>query len=213
MFLYQNYPNKGADLYLGEVEYEELYAFNISYHLKEFNMFFAKNDINVLADIFLNLNIENSRMYEYLEQRLNESFLINDGKNVTITKESMKNTDKLYSSVANIFSRLYNELQDETKKMKAIEIYSKILKGMQIINCQCVAVTKTNANKKVCFVPVKKYVKMLTNDKELQKELHNNAVRSAVKYCSNYWGDISKENKAYYKEILIKEKQIDEKEL
>ncbi|MBQ7917284.1 MAG: hypothetical protein IJ310_00525 [Clostridia bacterium] len=98
--------------------------------LSDFNTLFQNNDINVLAQIFLNRKFNfNGLMYEY--DRIFEAFRKNWSK-PEVVAANRKQFDEVFSSITAIYARLFRELPERQAEVMAA--YTDILTILDVVN-------------------------------------------------------------------------------
>ena len=98
--------------------------------LADFNTLFQNNDINVLAEIFLNRKFDfNGLMYEY--DRIIDCFKKNWAK-PEVVAENRRQFDEIFSSITAIYARLFRELPERQAEVMAA--YTDVLTILDVVN-------------------------------------------------------------------------------
>lgn len=152
--------------------------------LHDFNLLFQKNDINVLADIFLNLTPDfNGLMYEY--DRISEVFSNNWAKKETL-EENRRQYNEIMNSITAIYARLFKELPE--KQGETMAAFTNLITIANIVNYRIIQFDGTPMD-------IKPYLQQFSDNKTIQDAVFIEAVlqqRDAYKEGSNtdYTNDI-----------------------
>lgn len=145
--------------------------------LADFNTFFQNNDINVLADIFLNLNIDfNNRMYEY--DRISEIFGKNWSNNQTL-KNNIQQFNEVMAAITEIYARLMRELPE--RQGETMAAFTNIITIANIVNYRNIQFDGTT-------IDIKPFLEQFSPIKKIQDAIFIEAVlqqRDAYEHDSN----------------------------
>lgn len=145
--------------------------------LADFNTFFQNNDINVLADIFLNLQFDfHNRMYEY--DRISEVFGKNWSNQQTL-KNNINQFNEIMLAITAIYARLLKELPE--KQAETMAAFTNIITIINISNYRNIQFDGTT-------IDVKPFLEQFSSNKTIQDAIFIEAVlqqRDAYENDSN----------------------------
>ena len=146
------------------------------YSLKTFNLLFAKNDINVLKEIFLydKVDINNSGFYEYNRCADNIS---NRYGYFPAFLENQKNMDEILTSLTKIYTRLFNEL-DVSERVNVINKFIVFLTTLNIVNA---SLAQKHSSE---YLSIVRYIDMFTHNTVLKDMLYRQVYTEMEKYNS-----------------------------
>lgn len=155
-----------------------------TFPLADFNTFFQNNDINVLADLFLNLKMDfNNRMYEY--DRISEIFGKNWSNNETL-KNNVQQFNEVMIAITEIYARLMRELPE--RQAETMAAFTNIITIANIVNYRNIQFDGTT-------IDIKPFLEQFSPNKKIQDAIFIEAVmqqRDAYEHDSNtdYTNDI-----------------------
>ena len=146
------------------------------YSLKKFNLLFAKNDINVLKEIFLydEVVINNSGFYEY--NRCADNISNRYGYFPAFLK-NQKNMDEILTALTKIYTRLFNEL-DVSERVNVINKFIVFLTTLNIVNA---SLAQNNCSE---YLSIVRYIDMFTNNIVLKDMLYRQVYTEMEKFNS-----------------------------
>ena len=140
-----------------------------SFTLNDFNTFFQNNDIQTLANIFLNLEFDFvNYMYDY--DRISTSFGTKYSSSKT-TSNNRQQFDEIFSSITSIYAKLLKKLNE--KEAEVMSAYSNILNILNIVNYRLIEFGHEP-------VDVTKYLNQFSENKILSDAVYMGSIETLI---------------------------------